>query len=66
MESGLNRIQNSLHHSESNQRKILAYHLAHQAVDDYQSMNFEYPDENIMLVTDYEESGPDEGPEKGS
>ena len=39
---------------------VLADHLAHQAVDDYQSMNFEFPDENIMLVTDCE------GPEKGS
>ena len=29
-------------------------HLAHQAVDDYQSMNFEFPDENIMLVKDCE------------
>ena len=29
-------------------------------------MNFEFPDENIMLVTDYEEPGPDEGPEEGS
>ena len=32
---------------------------SHQAVDDYQSMNFEFPDENIMLVTDYEEPGPE-------
>ena len=44
----------------------LADHLAHQAVDDYQSMNFEFPDENIMLVTDYETPGLDEGPEEGS
>ena len=29
-------------------------------------MNFEFPDENIMLVTDYEEHGPYEGPESGS
>ena len=41
-------------------------HLAHQAVDDYQSMNFEFPDEKIMLVTDCEEPRPDEGPEEGS
>ena len=40
--------------------------MAHQAVDDYQSMNFEFPDENILVVTDYEEPGPDEGPEEGS
>ena len=45
---------------------VLADHLAHQAVDDYQSMNFEFSDKNIMLVTDYEEPGPYEGPEPGS
>ena len=28
-------------------------------------MNFEFPDENIMLVTDCEEPGPDERPELG-
>ena len=45
---------------------VLTDHLAHQAVGDYQSMNFEFPDENIMLVTDYEEPGPYEGPEPRS
>ena len=45
---------------------VLADHLAHQVVDNYQSMNFEFPDENIMVVTDYEEPRPDEGPEEGS
>ena len=45
---------------------VLADHLTHQAVDDYQSMNFEYPDENIMLITKYEKPGPYEGPEQGS
>ena len=45
---------------------VLDGHLAHQAVDDYHSMNFEFPDENIILVINYEEPGPDEGPEKGS
>ena len=44
----------------------MADHLAHQAVDDYQSMNFEFPDDNIMIVTDCEVPGPDEGPEEGS
>ena len=33
---------------------VLADHLAYQAIDDYQSMNFEFPDESIMLVTDCE------------
>ena len=45
---------------------VLADHLAHQAIDNYQSMNFEFLDENIMLVTDCEKPGPDEGPEEGS
>ena len=31
---------------------LLADHLSHQVVDDYQSMNFNFTDENIMLVTD--------------
>ena len=35
----------------------MADHLAHQAVDDYQSLSFEFPNENIMLVTDYEGHG---------
>ena len=45
---------------------ILADHLAHQAVDDYQSMNFEFPDENIMLLIDCEKPGPYDGPGQGS
>ena len=44
----------------------MADHLVHQALDDYQAMNFEFPYENIMLVTDCEEPGPYEGPEPGS
>lgn len=32
---------------------VLTDHLAHQAVDDYQSMNFEFLDKDVMLVTDY-------------
>ena len=45
---------------------VLADHLAHQAVDDYQSMSSEFLDENSMLVTAYEKPGPYEGPEPGS
>src|ERR1051325_7845212 len=37
---------------------VVADHLAHQAVDDYQSMQFEFPDEDVLLVTDCEEPGP--------
>src|SRR3954467_8295282 len=45
---------------------VVADHLAHQEVDDYQALNFEFPDEDIMLVTDYEQPRPEEGPEPGS
>ena len=41
---------------------VLEDHLAHQAIDAYRSMNFEFSDENIMLVTDCEKPGPYEGP----
>ena len=44
----------------------MADHLAHQAVDDYQSMNIDFLDDKIMLVIDYEEHGPYEGHETGS
>ena len=44
---------------------VLADHLAHQVVDDYQSM-FEVPNESIMLVTDCEKPGPYDGPKQGS
>ena len=45
---------------------VLADHLDHKVVDDYQSMDFEFPEEDIMLVIDCEEPGPEEGPETGS
>ena len=34
---------------------VLAYHLAHQVVEDYQSMKFEFPDEDIMTLDNCEE-----------
>ena len=45
---------------------MLADQLAHQAMDDYQSMKFEFPDEDIMMVNDFEELRPYDGPEQGS
>ena len=45
---------------------MLADLPAHQAMDDYQSMNFEFPDEDIMLVNNCEELRPYDGPEQGS
>ena len=45
---------------------VLADHLAHQVVDDYQSMKFEFPDEDIMMVNNCEKFRPYDGPEQGS
>src|SRR4051812_9375255 len=44
---------------------VLAEHLAHQPIEEYQSMKFYFSDEDIMLVRDYEIPGPEEGPEPG-
>ena len=35
---------------------ILADHLAHQPLEDYQSLKFDFPDEDIMAVKDVEDS----------
>ena len=45
---------------------VLAYHLAHQAVEDYQSMKFDFPDEDIMTLDNNEEIRPYDRPEQGS
>ncbi|XP_050919060.1 uncharacterized protein LOC127136556 [Lathyrus oleraceus] len=47
---------------------VLADHLAHQPIDDYESINFEFPDEDVMYLKaeDCNETLPNEGPEPGS
>lgn len=45
---------------------VLYNYLAHHPVEGYQPMRFNIPDENILLIRDYEISGPDEGPKPGS
>ena len=45
---------------------VLAGHLAHQAVEDYQSMKFDFPGEEIMTLDNSEEIRPYDGPEQGS
>lgn len=45
---------------------VLAYHLAHQPVEDYQPLKFDFPDENIMamnyenIINNDEGTGPGE------
>ncbi|XP_058763854.1 uncharacterized protein LOC131637289 [Vicia villosa] len=45
---------------------VLADHLAHQPLTEYQSMKFDFPDEDIMVIKDCEAPGPNEGPELGA
>ncbi|XP_050914991.1 uncharacterized protein LOC127129934 [Lathyrus oleraceus] len=44
---------------------VLADHLAHQPMEDYQPLKFDFPYEDIMVAKDYEFPGLDEGPEPG-
>ncbi|XP_058784073.1 uncharacterized protein LOC131658839 [Vicia villosa] len=44
----------------------MAEHLTHQPLEEYQSMKFDFPDEDIMVIRDYEIPGLDEGPELGA
>ena len=45
---------------------VLDDHMAHQTVEDYQSMKFDFPDEDIMTLDNVEDFRPYDGPEQGS
>ncbi|XP_050908050.1 uncharacterized protein LOC127121638 [Lathyrus oleraceus] len=45
---------------------VLADHLAHRPMEDYQPIQFDFPDEDVMVIKYCETPGPDEGPEPGS
>ena len=47
---------------------ILADHLAHQPIEDYQPIKFDFPDEEIMYLKmkDCDEPSPEEGPDPDS
>ncbi|XP_058727667.1 uncharacterized protein LOC131599276 [Vicia villosa] len=47
---------------------ILADHLAHQPINEYQSLKFDFPDEDVLYLKmkDCDEPLPEEGPEPGS
>ena len=47
---------------------IFANYLAHRPIDDYQSIRFDFLDEDVMYLKakDYDEPLPEEGPEPGS
>ncbi|XP_050890036.1 uncharacterized protein LOC127095376 [Lathyrus oleraceus] len=46
---------------------IVADYLAHQPIEDYRPMKFEFPDEDVLFHKEYyNRPDPDEGPEPGS
>ncbi|XP_050897663.1 uncharacterized protein LOC127104522 [Lathyrus oleraceus] len=45
---------------------VLSDYLAHQPVDGYQPIKFDFPDEDIMFIRDFNIPGPGEGPEPGA
>ncbi|XP_050897667.1 uncharacterized protein LOC127104526 [Lathyrus oleraceus] len=45
---------------------VLSDYLTHQPLEDYQSMHFEFLDEDIILIRDCNILGPEEGPKPGS
>ncbi|XP_050877560.1 uncharacterized protein LOC127081336 [Lathyrus oleraceus] len=45
---------------------VLSNYLAHQPFEDYQSMCFDFPDEDIMLIRDCNIPDPEEGPKPRS
>lgn len=47
-------------------RSVLAEHLIHQPIEDYQPLKFYFPYEDIIVIKDCEIPGPDEGPKPGS
>ncbi|XP_050876670.1 uncharacterized protein LOC127080393 [Lathyrus oleraceus] len=45
---------------------VISDYLAYQPVEGYQLMRFDFPDEDILFIRDYEIPGPDEGSGPGS
>lgn len=45
---------------------VLSDYLSHQPLEDYQSMRFDFLDEDIMFIMDCNILGPEEGPKPGS
>ncbi|XP_050919024.1 uncharacterized protein LOC127136520 [Lathyrus oleraceus] len=45
---------------------VLSNYLEHQPLEDYQSIRFEFPDKDIMLIRDCNIPGPEEGQDPGS
>lgn len=46
-------------------RSVLADYLAHHPMEDYQTIRFNFPDEDVMVIRNCETPGPEEGSEPG-
>ncbi|XP_050878317.1 uncharacterized protein LOC127082136 [Lathyrus oleraceus] len=56
-----------VYESKNIKSSTVADHLAHQPIEDYQSMKFEFPDEDVLFLKEYyNRPDPNEGPEPGS
>lgn len=44
--------------------RLLVDHFAHQPIEDYQPIQFDFPDEDVITIRakDYDEPAPEEGP----
>ncbi|XP_050896431.1 uncharacterized protein LOC127103202 [Lathyrus oleraceus] len=51
---------------KSIKKTVSSDYLAHQPLEDYWSTRFEFPDEDIMLIRDYNIPEPEEGLEPGA
>lgn len=47
-------------------RSVLFEYLSHHPVNDYQPMKFDFSEEDVMALKDYDILGPKEGPKLGS
>ena len=57
---------NGIRYTVHNPKIYKGDHLAHQAIEDYQSIKFDFPDEDIMKLDNVEDFRPYDGPEQRS
>ncbi|XP_058725990.1 uncharacterized protein LOC131597303 [Vicia villosa] len=64
----LERSKNQQEYEEYVKGSVLLEYLPHQSIEDYQSIGFDFPDENVMYLKaiDCDESLPVEGQEPGT
>ena len=66
MADDLDRVRHTVYYPESYKGQCIGCSSPHQAVEDYQSMKFEFPDEDIVTLDNCEEIRPYDGPKQGS